>query len=294
MIVQREPGLPGWVGAADLVIAVSCSGGTQRRSPPTDEAVRRGAALVGIGAADSSPLPTLHAGARAVRAGRQQLAPRASLWALATPVLVAGGRLGLLDLSADAFEAAAVRLETVAETCRPDRESFVNPAKSWPLELSGSLPMVWGAGAIGGVAAYRFGCQLAENAKYPAVVGALPEAHHNQVVRWTGCWRRRDGSTGTCSATGSTRRSRCALRLLLLHDDDGDEAVKARVAVSERDQRHERGVAVDQPAVGGRWSDRAAGVARGPHRLRHRLSGRALGIDPTPVAPIDALKQRLA
>ena len=26
--------LPAWVGAADLVIAVSCSGGTERRSPP--------------------------------------------------------------------------------------------------------------------------------------------------------------------------------------------------------------------------------------------------------------------
>src|SRR4051794_40258503 len=53
VFVQREPGLPGWVGAADVVVAVSCSGGTQETLAATDEAVRRGASLVGIGGADS-------------------------------------------------------------------------------------------------------------------------------------------------------------------------------------------------------------------------------------------------
>jgi len=46
--------------------------------------------------------------------------------------------------------------------------------------------MVWGSGQVGPVAAYRMVCQLAENAKYPAVPGALPEAHHNQVVALDG------------------------------------------------------------------------------------------------------------
>src|SRR3954453_1859778 len=186
VVVQREPGLPGWVGAADVVISVSCSGGTQETLAATDEAIRRGAALVGIGA-DGSPLARRCTQARAPFVPVvKQLAPRASMWALATPVLVAGGRLGLVDLSADDFEAAAIRLELVSEGCRPDREAFVNPAKQLALELAGSLPMVWGAGTTGGVAAYRFGCQLAENAKYPAAVGVLPEAHHNQVVAFDG------------------------------------------------------------------------------------------------------------
>src|SRR4051812_37465980 len=96
VVVQREPGLPGWVGAADVVVAVSCSGGTQETLAAADEAVRRGATLVGIGA-DGSPLarrrtqarppsrghgcgrpaarPPLYAGARAVRAGREAACP---------------------------------------------------------------------------------------------------------------------------------------------------------------------------------------------------------------------------
>ena len=292
VIVQREPGLPGWVGAADVVIAVSCSGGTQETLAATDEAVRRGAALVGIGAADS-PLSRRCTQARAPFVPVvKQLAPRASMWALATPVLVAAGRLGLLDLPADAFEAAAVRLETVAESCRPDREAFVNPAKQLALELSGSLPMVWGAGTTGGVAAYRCGCQLAENAKYPAVVGALPEAHHNQVVSF-------DGSLAGATAADDLFRDRVddddplRLRLLLLHDDDGDDAVRARVAVSEQIAQ-ERGVAVTTLRSEGDGPVERLASLVGLIDYATVYLALLLGIDPTPVAPIDALKQRLA
>src|SRR5213076_3593119 len=101
---------------------------------------------------------------------------------------LAAARLGLHDLGdgEEALEQAADRLEQVAEACRPDRESFVNPAKILAVELAGSLPMIWGAGAVGGVAATRMACQLAENAKYPAISGTLPEAHHNQVVALDG------------------------------------------------------------------------------------------------------------
>src|SRR4029078_10983485 len=84
------------------------------------------------------------------------------------------------------LEAAAVRLEQLAELCRPDSESFVNPAKSLALELAGTLPMIWGSSPLAAVAAYRFGTQLSENAKYPAVTGTLPEANHNQVVTFDG------------------------------------------------------------------------------------------------------------
>jgi glucose/mannose-6-phosphate isomerase len=292
VFVQREPGLPGWVGAADVVIAVSCSGGTQETLAATDEAVRRGAALVGIGAADS-PLSRRCTQARAPFVPVvKQLAPRASMWALATPVLVAGARLGLLDLPADAFEAAAVRLEAIAETCRPDREAFVNPGKQLALELTGSLPMVWGAGTTGGVAAYRFGCQLAENAKYPAVVGALPEAHHNQVVAF-------DGPLAGGAATDDLFRDRVEeeeplrVRLVLLHDDDGDEAVAARVSVSEQIAQ-ERGVPVTSlRSEGDGPMERLASLVG---LIDYATVYLALlhDTDPTPVAPIDALKQRLA
>jgi glucose/mannose-6-phosphate isomerase len=292
VVVQREPGLPGWVGAADVVVAVSCSGGTQETLAATDEAIRRGAALVGIGA-EGSPLARRCTQARAPFVPVvKQLAPRASMWALATPVLVAGGRLGLVDLSAEDFEAAATRLETVSEACRPDREAFVNPAKQLALELAGSLPMVWGAGTIGGVAAYRFGCQLAENAKYPAAVGVLPEAHHNQVVAF-------DGTLAGGSAAEDLFRDRVddldplRLRLVVVHDDEGNDDVSARVSVSEQ-IAHERGVPVSSLRSEGSGPVERLASLVGVIDYATVYLALLLGVDPTPVAPIDALKQRLA
>src|SRR5204863_1365122 len=99
-------------------------------------------------------------------------------------------RFGLCEAGPEAHEAAAVVLEDVSQRCRPDSDSFVNPAKGLALELAGTLPMIWGTSPLTGVAAYRFACQLNENAKYPAIQGVLPEANHNQVVAFDGPFAR--------------------------------------------------------------------------------------------------------
>jgi glucose/mannose-6-phosphate isomerase len=187
VLTHRGYGLPGWVGAADLVLAVSCSGSTAETLAATEDAVRRGAHLVTVGAA-ASPLAHLaeraHAPHVTVPGGRQ---PRASIWALSVPLVLVADHLGLLGEPL-AVEATAERLEAVAELCHPTRDSLVNPAKELAIALSGGLAAVWGASPLAGVVAYRFACQLAENAKLPAAWGVLPEAAHNQVVAYDGPW----------------------------------------------------------------------------------------------------------
>jgi glucose/mannose-6-phosphate isomerase len=178
--------LPGWVGAADLVIAVSCSGATEETLSAAGEAVRRGCRLLGVGGLDS-PLAAIAEQARAAFIPVKAIGmPRSMLWGLSVPLVVAASRIGLFDMPAEAYEAAAAELERVAHLCRPDSEAFVNPAKGLALELSGTLPMIWGTSALAGVAAFRFANQLYENSKYPAVPGVLPEANHNQVVVFDG------------------------------------------------------------------------------------------------------------
>jgi glucose/mannose-6-phosphate isomerase len=184
--VHRGFGLPGWVGAADLVAAVSCSGTTEETLSAAEECVRRGARLLGVGAT-ASPLHDIAMQARApfvaVPPGRQ---PRAALWSLAVPVVVAAQATGVLDIDDGEFAAAADVLDAVSQSCRPGSETFVNPAKSLAVDLSECVPIVWGSSHLAGVAAYRFACQLAENAKYPAISGVLPEAGHNQIVTFDG------------------------------------------------------------------------------------------------------------
>src|SRR5271157_572222 len=147
--------LPGWVGAADAVIAVSCSGTTPETLAIAAEAARRGCRLAGVGT-EGSPLHRIAEQARApfvpvVPAGL----PRSMLWALAIPLLVIADRLGVTRVGPDVYELAATRLEEVSHQCRPASESFVNPGKSLALDLIGALPMVWGTSVLSRAAKTR-------------------------------------------------------------------------------------------------------------------------------------------
>lgn len=294
IVTHRGYGLPGWVGAADLVAAVSCSGGTEETLSATDEALRRGCRLLAVGAADS-PLAEWAARGRApivpVRQGRQ---PRASIWALATPLVLAGHTLGLVAAPPDVVEATAVRLEQVAAACRPSSESFVNPGKALALELAGALPLVWGSSPLAGVAAHRFACQLAENAKYPAVSGVLPEANHNQVMILDGAY------AGTGRRGEDLFRDRVEdpvpeelrVRLVLLRDAEEHPQIARRVAAS-RDVAQARGVAVSElRAEPGAPLERLATLI-GIADYASVYLALGLGLDPTPVAAIEDLKDRI-
>ena len=178
--------LPGWVGAADLVIAVSRSGETAEVLALASEAARRGCDLVGV-AAPGSPLQelTLHARGTFIPVTADGPA-RVTPWALAVPLLVIASRLGMARVDPAAYEAAAVAMEDISHQCRPASESFVNPGKSLALDMVGTLPVIWGGSDLAAVAARRFAAQLAVNAKCPSVSGVLPEAGHDQVAAFDG------------------------------------------------------------------------------------------------------------
>jgi hypothetical protein len=178
--------LPGWIGATDLVITVSRSGHTAEALALAGEAARRGCELVGVSAPDS-PLRELVARARGTFIPVSTVGPaRAMPWALTVPLLVAAVRLGVARIDDAAYEAAAAAMEDVSHQCRPTSESFVNPAKSLALDMVGRLPVIWAGSPVAAAAARRFASQLAANAKYPALVGLLPEAGHDQVATLDG------------------------------------------------------------------------------------------------------------
>ncbi len=294
VLTHRGYGLPAWVGAADLVVAVSCSGSTEETLSATEEAVRRGARLLVVGAADS-PIEALGARGRAVFVpvgqGRQ---PRATVWALSTPLVVAGHALGLLSADDDVVEATALRLEDVAVRCRRDADHFVNPAKLLALELSETLPVLWGTSPLAGVAAYRLACQLNENAKSPAIWGVLPEANHNQVVAFDGAFA---GSAGGSIEDVFRDRvdepaEQTRMRLVLLRDTAEHPQVVRRAAVTQ-DLADERGIGVSTVTAEG---------ASSFERIAHLVSlgdwtsaylALLEGRDPTPVDVITALKSRI-
>lgn len=292
VLVHRGHGLPGWVGAADLVIAVSCSGTTEETLSAAEEAVRRGTRLLGVGAPDS-PLAALVARGRGpyvpvVGPGQ----PRASLWLLATPLLVAGDALGLLTATPAQLSAAADLLDTLAERARPSSESFLNPAKSLAIALAGSIPVVWGSSPLAGVAAYRFACQLNENAKHPGIVGVLPEAGHNQVVALDGAFGAAAAEADLFADRVSAERA-AGLHLVLLRDPAEHPQVALR-RVAAVDVAEQRGVRVTQlEAEGESPVERLASLV-GLADFATTYLALLLGIDPTPVGAINELKARVA
>ena len=292
VLTHRGYGLPAWVGAADLVIAVSCSGSTEETLSATEEAVRRGCRLLVVAAADS-PLAALGERGRAVIVpvpqGRQ---PRATVWGLSTPLVIAADALGLVTAGKDVVEATAAALEDVALRCRPDADHFANPAKLLALELHETLPVVWGTSPLAGTAAYRFACQLNENAKVPATWGVLPEANHNQVVAFDGPFARGGAEDLFRDRVEDEPAERTRLRLVLLRDSDEHPQVARRTEVS-RQLAEERGIGVSSVVAEGASSfERLAFlVALGDWASAYLalLEGR----DPTPVDAITALKSRI-
>jgi len=182
VITVRGYQLPGWVGAADLVLGVSASGAGAEVLALAREAVRRGCDFTGIGPA-KSPLADL---AEQARAGYVPVSVdgsgRSSLWALLVPLVFIAARAGAARISDGEYEAAASLLEEVSHQCRPSSESFMNPAKSLALDIWGTVPLIWGASPLAAVAARRFASLLAQNAKYPAVAGEFPTVAHDQVA----------------------------------------------------------------------------------------------------------------
>jgi glucose/mannose-6-phosphate isomerase len=289
MTTTHDYRLPGWVGAADLVIAVSCSGATEETLSAAEEAVRRGCRLLGVGSRNS-PLAGLAEQAHAPFIGVHASGmPRSMLWGLSVPLVVAAARLGILDMPGQAYESAAVELERVAHLCRPDSESFVNPAKSLALELAGTLPMIWGTSPLTGVAAARFACQLNENAKYPAIAGVLPEANHNQVVVFDGPF----AAGPRAAQRGGPGEVPVPLRLVMLRDTHEHPQVARRREESARIAA-ERGIEVTELAAAGDLPlERLASLVQLIDYAAVYLAI-AIGIDPTPIAAIQELKARIA
>ncbi|QDY06645.1 MULTISPECIES: SIS domain-containing protein [unclassified Micromonospora] len=300
VIPHRSAGVPGWVGAADVVIAVSASGRSPEALGAAEAAHRRGARLVAVGAPDSQ-LQSVAERARAPFIPVPRRAPaRASLWALTVPVLLAARTLGLVKVNEADLAETAARLDADADRCRSTAESFVNPAKSLALGLAGSIPIVWGSSPLATVAARRFGDTLSANARYPVVTGALGEAGRGRVGLLDGVFGGLVESTRDIFADpDEVEPDPTRLRLVLLRDgglnadDDTDEplAVEERRADAVQTLAERRGVRCDVvTAEGGSALERLASLVAVPDFASIYLA-LAHGLDPMAVPAVTEMKE---
>jgi glucose/mannose-6-phosphate isomerase len=291
--VERTHHLPGWVSPIDMVIAVSCSGGTEETLSVASEAGRRGARLVTIGAKGSQleEISKQTSGAVHISIDAKGRMPRASLWTIATPLLMVAASLGVAEISDEDFELTADAMDEMSVQFGPSVPLLKNSAKALGLAMAESLPLLWGTGAIGRAVTGRFMAQLAENAKHPAVHGGLPEVGHNQIVTFDGIFAKENASDDIFRDRVDEPRDR-RIHLVLMRDEAEHEAVTKRANVIDQIVA-DRGIAMTE--IWGKGKHRLTRIATLviPTDWASVYTALALGIDPTPIEPIMQLKAGL-
>jgi glucose/mannose-6-phosphate isomerase len=262
--------IPSWIGEETLVLCSSYSGSTEETLATYDAAKAAGAprlvattggALAERARADGVPVIPLPGGFQ----------PRAAVGYSLVTALEAAALCGAAPSIRDEIAAATRLARGLAQEWGPASDED-SDAKRIARALDGTIPVITGAGLTASVA-YRWKCQINENAEMPAFAGKLPEHDHNEVVGWAGADRR--------------------LGAVFLEDPDGDERALRRTAVTAE-------IAADGAAVVERVS------ARDGSRLERLVSLVLLGdlvslylavlrgVDPVHVRAIDLLKERLA
>ena len=272
VLTAKGDRLPAFVGPGTLLIAVSYSGNTAETLSAVSQGLAAGARLVAVTSGGTLAEVARARGAPvvAIEGGRM---PRAALWSLVVPVCSAAEAVGVLPPLTDQVAAAADALDEEAAALGPSVAVGENPAKQAALRLLDRLPVVWGSGQLGAVAATRFRTQCNENAKVSVVSGPLPEANHNDVM-------------GLEGGLGPDRE------LVLLRDQPGEH---------EHDGRRIQAVLDALKAADP--VQRASGTGPALARLARLTAfadftstylGIARGVDPTPIRTLDEVKAALS
>jgi glucose/mannose-6-phosphate isomerase len=175
---------PAVVGESTLAIALSYSGDTEETVEMAKGALAAGATLVAISRGGELARVAEEAGALHVPCPDDIVMPRVALGALVAPLFVVLFRMGMLPEAHAGLLRAQEQLAKRREQCKPSVEGERNPARELARRIGRTIPIIYGSGGLGGVAALRWKQSMNENAKAPAFWNEYPELDHNEVCGW--------------------------------------------------------------------------------------------------------------
>ncbi len=181
--VLKQMRTPAFVGPHTLAFAMSYSGGTEETLSMARGALQQGAQLVAVSCGGELEALARDAGALHVPCPSGFL-PRAAVGALVAPLCSLLCRIGLAPGAHAQMTLAQEQLARRRDSCRAEVEGAANPARELARKIDRTIPVVYGGGAIGAVAAYRWKCDVNENAKAPAYWHSYPELDHNEICGW--------------------------------------------------------------------------------------------------------------
>ncbi|MBI2304637.1 MAG: bifunctional phosphoglucose/phosphomannose isomerase [Chloroflexi bacterium] len=273
-LIHRDYGLPALVDDNTLVIASSYSGNTEETLDAFSQTLNGGAKKLVIAGggklrllAQARSIPTLLID--------REAEPRNTLGFTFTCLLALCQRLGLLPSRGRGVTDMVATLKRLSPRLSPDIPIVDNPAKQMALRLQGRLVVVYGAGFLAQVA-HRWKTQLNENSKVWAFYETLPELNHNSVVGYP-----------------LPSQVKEHIIVVLLHTLSLHHRLLARYQVTQ-DLLEKEGIESHLTTVDGRnpLSQMMSAVMLGDF-VSYYLA-LLNGVDPSPVATIDYLKERLA
>jgi len=180
VVVAKSYELPAFVGEGTLVFAVSFSGDTEETVEATSEAAVQGAKVVIVSGGGELTRLGEAWGAPMVAVPDDIPQPRAGVGALAVPPLIVLEEIGLFP-GARRWVDEAVRGLVARRDQLTGDDSLVSDLVR---QIGRTIPLIYGGGTLGAVAAQRWKTQMNENAKIPAFWNAQPELCHNEVAGW--------------------------------------------------------------------------------------------------------------
>ena len=179
------------------------------------------------------------------------------------------------EVAALAGAAVAIRTEidAAAQTLAEARDSLVERSVDLADAIAGTIPVIYGNDLTRPIA-YRWKTEVNENAKQPAFWNEMPEMGHNEIAGWT---------EGAASERFSA---------IFLLDSDQHPRQRSRMEVTAEqiagDVGHVELVEIEGES---RTARMLQALMLGDLVSLHLAARR--GVDPTPIAAIDRLKERL-
>jgi glucose/mannose-6-phosphate isomerase len=177
LLTVRGYELPSWSPAGSAVLCSSYSGNTEETLAGYAAAEALGAQrlvattggeLADKARSDGVPVIGLPAGLR----------PRAAV----AYMVCAAAEVAALSLAAPRI---STELDGAASHLLARRDAIAERALTLAEEIGEATPVIYGSDLTAPIA-YRWKCQVNENAKLPAFSAVLPEADHNELEGWTG------------------------------------------------------------------------------------------------------------
>jgi glucose/mannose-6-phosphate isomerase len=261
--------LPGWLPPDRMVLCSSYSGDTEETLACFEAAAALGAdrivaatggELAEMARAEGVPVVGIPSG----------LQPRAAVGYMFVVAVEVAAACGAASAIRTEIDSSAAHLETA-------REELARRSAELATRIEGSVPLIYGSDLTGPVA-YRWKTQINENAEWPAFANQLPELDHNEIVGWEGLDPGAHGGQGFGAIFLADRdqhpreRRRIELTAKLIRP----HATSVEMIETEGETRTER--LLHAVMLGDLLSLQIAALR---------------GVDPSPVAVIERLKEEL-